>query len=122
MIKGKQIPFISENVLMKKALKTMNNFNLGVLIVKNKINKTLGIISDGDIKRISDKNNNIKNLLAKNIMKKNPISVSKNILAAEALSLMSKKKITCLCVHNKKNKNKTIGILTIHSILNANIQ
>ncbi len=122
MIKGKKVPFISENTLMKKALKTMTNFNLGVLIVRNKINKTLGIISDGDIKRISNKNNNIKNLLAKNIMKKNPISVNKDILAAEALSLMSKKKITCLCVYNKKNKNKTIGILTIHNILNANIQ
>jgi len=122
MLRGNRIPFIRENIFMSKALKTMNKYNLGVLIVINKKKQTIGIISDGDIKRISDKNHNIKNLIAKNIMKKNPITVNQNILAAEALSIMNSKKITCLCVHDKKNKNKTIGILTIHNILNANIQ
>ena len=122
MLKGKKIPFISENIIMKQALEKMANYNLGVLVVRDKLNKTLGIISDGDIKRISNRNSNIKKLFAKNIMKKNPISVNKDILAAEALSLMTKKKITCLCVHKKENRNKTIGILTIHSVLNANIQ
>ena len=105
---------------MKKALKVMSKFNLGILVVRNKKKITLGIISDGDIKRISDKNNDIKNLITKNIMKKNPISVSKDLLAAQALSMMNSKKITCLCVHNKNKKN-TVGILSIHNILNANI-
>jgi len=122
MLRGNRIPFIRENIFMGKALKTMNKYNLGVLIVINKKKQTIGIISDGDIKRISDKNHNIKKLIAKDIMKKNPITVSQNILAAEALAIMNSKKITCLCVHDKKNKNKTIGILTIHNILNANIQ
>jgi len=122
MIKGSRIPFINENILMKDALNIMNKFNLGVLIVRNNRKKTLGIISDGDIKRISQKTNDIKNLLTKKIMKKKPISVNKDILAVEALSIMNTKKVTCLCVCNKKNKNKTIGILTIHSILKANIQ
>ena len=122
MLRGNRIPFIRENIFMGKALKTMNKHNLGVLIVINKKKQTIGIISDGDIKRISDKNHNIKNLITKNIMKKMPITVNQNILAAEALAIMNSKKITCLCVHDKKNKNKTIGILTIHNILNANIQ
>ena len=122
MLRGNKIPFIRENIFMGKALKIMNKHNLGVLIVINKKKQTIGIISDGDIKRISDKNHNIKNLITKNIMKKMPITVNQNILAAEALAIMNSKKITCLCVHDKKNKNKTIGILTIHNILNANIQ
>ena len=122
MLRGNKIPFIRENIFMGKALKKMNKYNLGVLIVINKKKQTIGIISDGDIKRISDKNHNIKNLITKNIMKKMPITVNQNILAAEALAIMNSKKITCLCVHDKKNKNKTIGILTIHNILNANIQ
>ena len=122
MLRGNKIPFIRENILMGKALKTMNKYNLGVLIVINKNKQTIGIISDGDIKRISDKNYNIKNLITKNIMKKMPITINQSILAAEALAIMNSKKITCLCVHDKKNKNKTIGILTIHNILNANIQ
>ena len=44
------------------------------------------------------------------------------MLAAEALSIMNDKKITCLCVHNKKNKKKQLEFYTIHNILNANIQ
>ncbi len=122
MIKDKKIPFINENILLGKALKTMNKFNFGVLVVRNSFKKTSGIISDGDIKRISEKNTNIKNLVAKNIMKKNPISINKDMLITEALSIMNSKKVTCLCIHNKKMKNKTIGILTIHEILNANIR
>ena len=55
-------------------------------------------------------------------MKKNPITVEKNMIAAEALSIMNSKKVTCLCVHDKKNQKKTLGIITIHNILNANIQ
>ena len=122
MIKEKKVPFIKESILLGSALKTMNKFNLGVLVVRNNFKKTCGIISDGDIKRISEKNANIKNLITKNIMKKNPISVDRDMLATQALSIMNSKQITCLCIHNKKMKNKTIGILTIHDILSANIR
>ena len=55
------------------------------------------------------------------IMTKNPISIDKQSLAAKALALMNEKKITSLCVHDKKNKLKTIGILHIHNILQSNI-
>ena len=54
-------------------------------------------------------------------MTKNPISVDKNILAAKALSIMNSKKITSLCVHEKKNKSKTIGVVHVHNILQSNI-
>ena len=55
-------------------------------------------------------------------MTKNPISVHKDILAAQALSIMNSNKITSLCVHKGKNKHKTIGILHIHHVLSKNIQ
>ncbi len=54
-------------------------------------------------------------------MKKNPISVDKNMLAAQALSLMNTKKITSLCVHQNNKKKKTVGFIHIHNILDANI-
>ena len=54
-------------------------------------------------------------------MKKRPISVDKDMLAAQALSIMNNKKITSLCVHKNNKKNKTIGFIHIHNILNANI-
>ena len=55
------------------------------------------------------------------IMTKNPISIDKESLAVKALSLMNEKKITSLCVYDKKNKLKTIGVLHIHNILQSNI-
>ena len=47
--------------------------------------------------------------------------IDKNALAAKALALMNGKKITSLCVYDKKNKLKTVGVLHIHNILEANI-
>ena len=122
MMKKLKIPFINQNLDMNNALKVMRKSNMGIIIVRDKRKNTVGIISDGDIKRIKNKNTDFKKIFAKNIMKKNPISVEKDTLASKSLAIMTDKKITCLCVHNKKNKMKTIGILHIHSILNSNIQ
>ena len=121
MITGSKIPFINENQKMKDALKIITNKKLGVLIVKNKLGKTKGIITDGQIRRASQINKDLQSLKVKEVMTKNPISIDKNILAAKALSLMNDQKITCLCVVDKNIKNKTIGILHIHSILEAKI-
>jgi len=121
MLTGKKIPFVSENMLMKNALKVISKKRLGVLIIKNKKNISKGILTDGDIKRLNQKYENIHNLKIKSIMKKSPISVEKDLLAAQALSIMNAKKITNLCVHSGKKKNKTIGIIHIHNILSANI-
>ena len=121
MLIKKKIPFVKDSLSMKSALKSITRMGLGVLVVINKKNQTVGILTDGDIKRLSSLNINFQNLKIKKVMKKNPISVDKNMLAAQALSIMNSKKITSLCVHQNKRKNKTIGFLHIHNILDANI-
>ena len=120
MHKGKDIPFINENLDIKTALKTFNKKNLGVLIGVNNQKNLTGIISDGDLKRISYKSKNLNKRIIKNVMKKNPIMVNEEMLAAEALSIMNSRKITALCVF-KKNKRKITGLISMHNILNANI-
>ena len=123
MITGNKIPFINENKKMKTALDLMSSKKLGILVVRNNKNLTIGIVTDGDLKRAIQKNKDIQNLSIKNIMTKNPISINRNELAVTALNLMnSKNKITSLCVHDNKNKYKTIGVIHIHSILAANVQ
>ena len=121
MLIGKKIPFVNENLKMKKAFKILSNKKLGVLIIQNKKKKTIGIITDGQVRRFNQRNSSLHLMNVKAIMTKNPISVNKDILAAKALSIMNNKKITSLCVHEKKNKFKTIGIVHIHNILNSNI-
>ena len=121
MFSGNKIPFVSESISMDAALKNITRRGLGALVIKNKFNFTTGILTDGDLKRLSNEKISFKNLKLKKVMKKNPVSVDKNMLAAQALSLMNTKKITSLCVHQNKKKNKTIGFIHIHNILNANI-
>ena len=120
MITKKEIPFINENSNMKNALNIITKKKLGVLIAVNKKKITTGIITDGQIRRLSQKSNNLKKLLVKNVMTRNPISIKKDTLASKSLSIMSEKKITSLCVHNN-NKTKTIGLLHVHMIIGANI-
>ena len=121
MLKGNKIPFVKENLKMKNALKILSNKKLGILIVQNKKRQTSGIITDGQIRRFNEKKINLYSIAVKDMMTKNPISIDKNALAAKALSLMNSKKITSLCVFNKKNKKKTIGVIHIHTILQSNI-
>ena len=120
LIKNK-IPFIDENANLKKAIKILNLKKLGVIIVRNKNKFTKGIFTDGDIKRLINKDTNLENLIIKKYMSKKPVSIDKDVLAAKALSIMNEKKITSLCVYKNGNEKKTIGILHIHNILNANI-
>ena len=94
---------------------------LGVVIIRNRKNETTGIFTDGDIKRAIQRRKNIKGLIIKNLMTKKPISIDKDLLAAKAMEIMNRLKITSLCVHNKTNKKKTIGILHIHNLLSADI-
>ena len=122
MIEKSDIPFINENSGMKKALGIITKKKLGLLIAISKNKQTTGIITDGQIRRSIQKETNLKDLKVRDIMTKNPVSVDKETLAVKALSIMSEKKITSLCVHKNLNKKKTIGILHIHHILNANIQ
>ena len=121
MVVGKDIPFVNENNKMVDALKVLNEKKLGVLICINKKNKTVGIITDGQIRRFNQKKIDLKSTKVKNIMTRKPIIVDKDKLAAEALSLMNDKKITSLCVYKDKNFTKTIGLIHIHHILQANI-
>ena len=121
MITGNKMPFINENLKMKKALQIISNKKLGTLIVQNNNKITVGIITDGQIRRFNEKSTNLQDLTVKKVMTKNPISIDKDTLVEKALSIMNTKKITSLCVHSPKKIKKTIGILHIHSILQSNI-
>ena len=121
MLTGNKIPFVKEDLKMKTAIKILSDKKLGILIVQNKLKKTRGIITDGQIRRYNQRKIYLPDVKVREIMTKNPISIDKNALAVKALALMNNKKITSLCVHDKKNKFRTIGVLHIHNILESNI-
>ena len=120
MITGEKIPFVNEDLKMKKAIQIISKKKLGTLIVQNNKKITTGIITDGQIRRFNETNSDLQNLTVKKVMTLKPISISQDTLAEKALSIMNLKKITSLCVNN--SKNKTVGIIHIHHILNIDIQ
>ena len=118
MLTKSKIPFINENQTMNEAIKVINLKKLGFLVITNSEGRTIGVFTDGDLKRLMRKKNKIENLKIRNFMSKKPFSVEENILASDVLLHMNKKKITNVCVFKKKNKDRTIGVLHIHGLIN----
>ena len=122
MATGIKIPFISENKNMNEAIKIISNKNLGVVIARNRNKKTTGIITDGNIRKLRQRNIDFQKTLVKDVMTKNPITISSESLAIKALRVMNEKKITSLCVIKGNISNKTTGLIHIHHILETNIE
>ncbi len=117
MLTKKKIPFVKENEIMKNALKIINSKKLGFLVIVNSEGLTTGVFTDGDLKRLMRKKRSIDNLKIKYYMSKKPLGIEENTLATDVLSLLNKRKITNICVYNKKNKQRTIGVIHIHNLL-----
>ena len=119
MLTKNKIPFIEENQKIKQAIKIINLKKLGFLVVINRKGLTVGVFTDGDLKRMMRKSQKIDNLIIKDYMSKKPFIVEESMLASKVLFLMTKKKITNVCVFNKRNKQKTTGVLHIHNLINS---
>ena len=115
MIK-KNIPFVSVGCKFSQLLEKTTKYNLGLAIITDSQKKLIGVISDGDIKRIMKENKDFESIQIKTVMTKTPVIVSPTMLAAEALSILEDNNITVLPVIDK---NKVIGILTLKDIIKS---
>ena len=116
----KHLPCAYVDMKLTKAVDVITKFNYGIIISLTKEKKLLGIFTDGDLRRTLRKHNDISSLQLYKIMTKKPITVSKNIMAAEALNIMEHKQITSLIV---TNDDKTVaGLLTLNQLLKSGIE
>jgi len=122
MLTNNKIPIINQDKSLFDGVKLIEKKKLGILIAVNKKKDTVGVFTDGDVKRVIRKNIDLRKNSIKKFMTKNPVRIEKDTLAVKALNLMNQKKITSLCVYKKGLQNKTIGIIHIHNILNSNIK
>ena len=110
-------PELSENDDFKTVIDVISKNLLGAAVVTlNK--KAIGIITDGDIRRVFSKNQNIEDFNAKNLMSLNPQKISSDTLASKALEIMNEHKITQLVV---EDDNKYIGLIHMHNIINEGL-
>ena len=75
MLKDNSIPFVNENLKMRDALKILSSKKLGFLLIRDKKKLTKGIITDGELRRFSQKNQNFHSIPVKKIMTKKPLSI-----------------------------------------------
>ncbi len=112
-----QLPSVSPNSSLREIIFEISGKRLGATAVLNNGN-LIGIITDGDLRRMLEKNESPANLLAKDILNPNPKSIEGGELATEALALMRKHDISQLIV--TKN-GKYAGILHVHDLVREGI-
>jgi arabinose-5-phosphate isomerase len=110
-------PQLLESDDFKTTIDVISKNLLGAaVVVKN--NKPIGIITDGDIRRIFSNESNFNNILAKDLMSKDPFIIDSKTLASTALSIMNKNKITQIVV---TEDNVYSGLIHLHNILNEGL-
>lgn len=119
MHQGDAIPKVDFDATLKTALVEMTQKKLGVTTILDAEGQLAGIFTDGDVRRALDKNVDIHTINIHQIMTKNPKQIPTGTLAAEALNIMEKYKITSLIVANQKNE--LAGIIHLHDILRAGV-
>ena len=115
MIK-KNIPILNINASFSELINTTTKCNLGIALIINKANILVGVITDGDIKRIMKTYKNIEQISIKKVMTRKPFKINSNILAVEALSILEKNNISALPV---LDKSKIKGIVTMQDIIKS---
>ena len=115
MLTDDQVPLISEGSSMDAALEEINRLSFGVTFVVDSQNHLMGIITDGDIRRVVSKRKTLDGLNVTHVMTKNPRRVGPETPAYDALNLMEQYQITVLPITN--SKGKVLGLLHLHDIL-----
>ena len=118
LIKNNELPQVSENDTIARVIVEISEKRLGVTAVISN-NKVVGIITDGDIRRMLSKTTEIKNFVAKDIMGKNPKTIHKDAMAIEALETLENNSITqILAIDDEENY---AGVVHLHDLIKEGI-
>ncbi|MET0572911.1 MAG: KpsF/GutQ family sugar-phosphate isomerase [Pedobacter agri] len=111
-------PSISPAAAVKDVLIEISKNRLGAVAVVDELEQVVGVITDGDIRRMLENNMSIAGLKAEDIMGKQPKSIQADALAVEALHIIKENNITQLLV---LQQNTYFGIIHLHDLLNEGI-
>lgn len=115
MIVGKQIPLVLSGTSVQKAIKEIDRKNVGFVLITDKKNRLLGILTDGDVRRMIGNGVSFEGKTIDEMMTHNPKTIDENASLAQAMELMQKKEITAFAVVNGKKTLK--GYIHLHDIL-----
>lgn len=119
LIKDNQVPHVSENDSIAKVIIEISEKRLGVTAVVDAKNTIVGIITDGDIRRMLSKTTKIDSFTAKDIMGNKPKTILSDAMAVEALERLENNNISQILVTD--NANKYIGVVHLHDLIKEGI-
>jgi arabinose-5-phosphate isomerase len=115
MLTGEHIPKVRTETSLRQALSILNAKNLGAVLIVDEKQRVAGIITDGDIRRMVAKDLDLDTQRAADHMTAAPKTISAELLAADALSIMQEHEITILPVTDAQGRLE--GILHLHDLL-----
>lgn len=107
-------PAVSPDTSLRDSIIAISGSRLGMTAVVNKADELLGIITDGDLRRMLEKNESLHGLTARDIMTIHPKTIPADMLAIEALEVLRKFDITQLVVTNEK---QYLGVIHLHDLM-----
>ena len=111
-------PSVSPDETIQNTIINISQNRLGATVVLDSDNTLMGIITDGDVRRMVEKGEPLSSLKARDIMSRNPKVIGKDELAVNAFSIMEKNKITSVVV---LDEGKYVGLIHIHDVLREGI-
>ncbi len=115
MLTGENIPTVSQGVSGKEALAELNDKNVGAVLVVDDTLHIVGIVTDGDVRRYVIDADALEGQRVEDLMTREPLTISDDVLAADALSIMQRHEVTVLPVINADKK--LVGLLNLHRLL-----
>jgi arabinose-5-phosphate isomerase len=119
MRSGDDIPITRIDAPLKDAIIEISKKRLGMTIIVDESNETLGIFTDGDLRRLLEKTLDLESIQLKDVITKNPKTISKDILVAQAIEMMERFRVNHLIVVD--DNNRLIGALNLHDLLASKI-
>jgi arabinose-5-phosphate isomerase len=116
---GDEVPIVSKETSLMDSLLVMSQKSLGMVLITDHNNILLGIFTDGDLRRILEKNVDFQNLSIEDIMTHNCKSIQPNKPALIALQMMEKYKLNSLPVID--SDNQVIGAINMHTLMQAKV-
>ena len=112
---GKDLPLVTGDTLMRDVIYEMSRKGLGMTCVASHHGELLGIITDGDLRRLMERAGDTLTLTAAEVMTRNPATVEPRVLAAQALNILEERKITALVVVEGE-PSRPVGVVHLHDL------
>ncbi len=116
---GAQLPRVNQRVTVFEALFEMTDKRLGMTAIVDDAGRIQGIFTDGDLRRTLEKHSDLKRLLIRDVMVRNPHTIRADQLAVEAVEQMERYRINQLLVEDERGT--LIGALNMHDLFNAKV-